>query len=350
MCASSRYLSAVNGNSYSDVKAFAEELIESENLRAGDLVIELASNDGYLLKAFQGSGLEVLGVEPAKNIAAMAVMAGVTTIPEFFGLELARKMKLDGQIPKIIVAKNVVAHVPDIKDFAAGVAELATSDTLVIIEAPTIAQILLGNQFDTIYHEHFSYLSAIALSKLFGQFHMELVGAQKLSTHGGSYRFFLQRLDARPSRARPHYEGLRELIEIEESLRINQVASWRDTQVHVEKCLSEFRIWLSQSEVDVVTVAYGAAAKGVTLLAACDAKYGALDLVIDNSMAKAGKFFPVVGSPILTEEEFIAQTYGRRFRYVVFPWNLVEEIVPRIKTFDPEAEVFVAVPSLRRVK
>jgi hypothetical protein len=343
------YLSSTSTSWVAANQAFAEELIESAKLQSGDLVIELASNDGYLLKSFQVNGLEVLGVEPAKNIANMAVLAGVPTIPDFFGLELARKMRSDGLMPKVIVAKNVVAHVPDLKDFIAGIAELATSDTLIVVEAPTITQIILGNQFDTIYHEHFSYLSALALRQIFGQFDLELVGAKKLTTHGGSFRFFVQRSNPKSSLPTNYFDELLELIGMEESLGINQAESWRDTQVKVEKCLSDFRNWLTGGGSDLETVAYGAAAKGVTLLAACHANFGAVGSLIDNSPAKAGKFFPIVGSPILTEAEFISQADGITFRYVIFPWNLVEEIVPRIKAFDPEAEVFVAVPVLRRV-
>lgn len=343
------YLSSTSKSWVAANQEFAEELIASSNLKSGDLVIELASNDGYLLKSFQVNGLDVLGVEPARNIAEMAVIAGIPTIPEFFGLELAKKIRSDGLIPKVIVAKNVVAHVPDLKDFIAGIAELAARDTLVVIEAPTIAQIILGNQFDTIYHEHFSYLSALALSQIFGHFDMEVVGAKKLTTHGGSFRFFVQKSDSKSSLPVHYHDELSELIGIEKSLRINQAESWRDTQAQLKDCVSDFRNWLTESGTDLVTVAYGAAAKGVTLLAACQADFGALGSLIDNSLAKAGKFFPIVGSPILTEAEFISKADGARFRYVIFPWNLVEEIVPRIKAFDPQAEVFVAVPVLRRV-
>lgn len=343
------YLSSTSETWIASNKKFAQEIIESESLQKGDLVVELASNDGYLLKAFQASGLDVLGIEPASNIAAMAVLAGVPTIPKFFGLELASKMRIDGQIPRIIVAKNVVAHVPDLKDFVAGIAELASTDTLIVVEAPTISQIVSGNQFDTIYHEHFSYLSAIALMQLFGQFGMKLTGAQQLTTHGGSVRFFVRKSDASFMQPGSHYETLRTLIEFEESLQIKKPDSWRHTQAHVKKCISDFKHWLTEGETGVTTIAYGAAAKGVTLLAACDAKFGALGYLIDNSKAKSDRFFPVTGSPILTEADFIAQKHGGRFRYIIFPWNLVSEIVPRIKAFDPDAEVFVAVPSLERV-
>jgi hypothetical protein len=178
---------------------------------------------------------------------------------------------------------------------------------------------------------------------------MELVGAKKLTTHGGSFRFFVQKSGSQSNLPVHYYDELRELIGIEESLRINQAESWRDTQAQGRECVSDFRKWLTGNGTDLVTVAYGAAAKGVTLLAASNADFGALGFLIDNSRAKAGKFFPIVGSPILTEAEFTSKADGVRFRYVIFPWNLIEEIVPRIKAFDPEAEVFVAVPELRRV-
>lgn len=342
------YLSSTSQSWIDSNKEFAREIFESEEIGSGDLVVELASNDGYLLKSFLAMGASVLGVEPAKNIAAIAISDGVPTIPEFFGQALARKMRDSGIEPRVIIAKNVVAHVPSLQDFVAGIAELAGSNTLIVLEAPTISQVFRGLQFDTIYHEHFSYLSAIALKDVFGRFGMVLLGAKKLTTHGGSIRFFLRKVGSTPLYS-PHSEALRDLLDTERSLKIGQEDSWREIRNRIELCLSDFRGWLNQAGPNVITVAYGAAAKGVTLLAACDAQFGDVDYVIDNSKEKAGKFFPIVGAPILTEADFRTQMLGRRFRYVVFPWNLIDEIVPRIEFLDRAPEVVIAVPAMKRV-
>ena len=343
------YLSSTSKTWVESNKSFADEIRETEGLGPSDFIIELASNDGYLLKSFQKYGHPVLGVEPAKNIAEMAIRDGVPTIPEFFGLGLAKKMRLEFGVPKVIIAKNVVAHVPDLKDFISGIAELAGSETLVVVEAPTISQILSGGQFDTVYHEHFSYLSGLSLEKIFADSGMFLVGAQELTSHGGSVRFFIRKDGAHACNSVPRSDVLQAILESERSLGINKEESWVNVRDQVRESLKDFHLWLSRIDPEVATVAYGAAAKGVTLLAACGALPGAVDYVIDNSNEKAGKYFPIVGSPIMEEASFVNQMNGRRFRYVVFPWNLVDEIVPRVRMFDSDSEIVVAVPSLKIV-
>lgn len=343
------YLSSTSKTWVESNKDFADEIRDSEGLEPKDFIVELASNDGYLLKSFQKYGHPVLGVEPAKNIAEMAIRDGVPTIPEFFGLGLARKMRLEHPVPKVIIAKNVVAHVPDLQDFVSGIAELAGPETLIVVEAPTISQILSGGQFDTVYHEHFSYLSGLSLEKIFADFGMFLAGAQELTSHGGSIRFFIRKDGAHTIIPATQSDVLQAILESERSLGINKEGSWVSVRDQVKESLKDFHLWLSRRDPEVATVAYGAAAKGVTLLAACGAWYGAVDYVIDNSKEKAGKYFPIVGSPIMEETSFVNQMNGRQFRYVVFPWNLVDEIVPRVQMFDAGSEIVVAVPSLKKV-
>lgn len=343
------YLSSTSQTWIESNKQFAREVSEAENLAPGELVIELASNDGYLLKAFQERGMAVQGIEPAKNVAEIANAEGVPTISEFFGLQLARKLRSQGLNPRILIAKNVVAHVPDVKDFVEGISELAGPETLVVVEAPTISQILVGLQFDTIYHEHFSYLSAKALDELFSRFGLNLVGAEKLTTHGGSVRFCFRKASSNLSISERQRARLNEIISVEESLKINQESSWKGARELVQNCLAGFRSWLDNNDPKVQTVAYGAAAKGVTLLAAAQAQLGSVNYVIDNSSEKANMLFPVVAATIMTESDFISQMNGRRFRYLILPWNLVDEIVPRIRKFDVNAEIVVAVPLLRSV-
>jgi 2-polyprenyl-3-methyl-5-hydroxy-6-metoxy-1,4-benzoquinol methylase len=342
------YLSSTSETWLEANEEFTHEIINSQSLLPGDLILELASNDGYLLKFFQASGFEVLGVEPAQNVADIATLDGVPTIAEFFGLSLAKRLVLEYATPKVIVAKNVVAHVPDLQDFVAGIAELAGPETLIVVEAPTIEQIIGGLQFDTIYHEHFSYLSATSLSFIFASKGLQVIGAEKVGTHGGSFRFFAKKLGGVVTANPLHSLVLADLIEQEFGIGIRDPKTWIELAGRVNECLNSFRDWLTSTSPGVKTVAYGAAAKGVTLLAATNIQPGLIDYVIDNSPAKSGKYMPVADVLILNEIEFVSTRPEGVYRYVILPWNLSDELLPRIRKFDTHAEVVKAIPNLKR--
>lgn len=344
------YLSSTSHTWLNANKKFAEDLVQSQNLGPRDLIIELASNDGYLLKFFQASGQAVLGVEPAKNVAEIAIREGVPTISEFFGLPMAQRLKMSHPEPKIIVAKNVVAHVPDIQDFVAGIAAISGPETLIVIEAPLLNQIITGLQFDTIYHEHFSYLSATSIKHVFASKGLDVFGAEQLDTHGGSFRFFARKMGGKVAASESHKLAFSKILELEEAIGIRDLEEWRHAASHVKSCLESFGAWLTKKDPHVFTVAYGAAAKGVTLLSALNPQPGLLDFVIDNSPAKAGKYMPMADTLIMTESEFIGTRPNGRYRYVIFPWNLSSEIIQRIRLFDSDAEVVTAVPTLQRVE
>lgn len=343
------YLSSTSDTWLEANKKFAKDLVHSQNLAPGDLIVELASNDGYLLKFFQASGQSVLGVEPAQNVAEIANQEGVPTLSEFFGLSLAQRLALTHPVPKIIVAKNVVAHVPDIQDFVAGIAQLSGLETLIVIEAPTINQIITDLQFDTVYHEHFSYLSATSLSHIFASKGLEIVGAEKVDTHGGSFRFFAKKIGAFVTVTKLQRVALNQIIELEGSIGVRDPQAWAKVSSRVSNCLISFGDWLTKRDLGVKTVAYGAAAKGVTLISALNLEPGLIDFVIDNSPAKAGKYMPVIDVLIADELDFVRTRPQGRYRYVIFPWNLSSEIAPRIRKFDPDAEVVTAIPTLQRV-
>lgn len=344
------YLSSISDSWLEANKRFAEDLVQSQKILPGDLIVELASNDGYLLKFFQASGQAVLGVEPAKNVAEIANRGGVPTFAEFFGLTMAQALSSTHPRPKVIVAKNVVAHVPDIQDFVAGIAELSGPETLIVIEAPTINQIIDGLQFDTIYHEHFSYLSATSLDHIFTNKGLVIIGAEPLRTHGGSFRFFAKKVGGTVIASDAQRLALSQLIELEESVGVRDPKTWAGIAAGVDRCLRFFHEWLGTKDPEIKTVAYGAAAKGVTLLSAMNLQPGLIDFVIDNSPAKTGKYMPVINALILSEAEFVRTRPDGRYRYVIFPWNLSSEIIQRIRVFDVNAEVVTAVPILRRVE
>ena len=334
------YLSSTSQTWLDSNQKFASELIKTMNFTNEDLVLEIASNDGYLLKFFQESGISVLGVEPAKNVAKIATDLGIPTIASFFGLQLAKELSERNFNPRLIVAKNVIAHVPDLQDFVSGLSALSSPETLLVIEAPTISQIMTEHQFDTIYHEHFSYVSALSLVKLFSRFGLEIFGAEKVDTHGGSVRFLAKKIGGHPYPSINQNQTLQKLLLSERSLGITEELAWTATREKINSVLIDAKEWLDIENPEITTVAYGAAAKGVTLLAAIEAGENAIHLVIDNSAGKIGKYFPISKSRILSEQDFIGQMSGGKYRYIIFPWNLIEELSLRIREFDPEAEIF----------
>lgn len=345
------YLSSTS-KSWLDANAsFADSIIVSHRLKEGDLVVEVASNDGYLLSFFKEQGLSVLGIEPAENVAQIANDLGVETLVDFFGAELANRLKFNGTKPKLIVAKNVMAHVPNLQDFVEGLSILTGDDTLLVIEAPTILQILSEMQFDTIYHEHFSYLSVTSVGLTLRKFGLELMGVEKVSTHGGSLRFLAKKLGGTLSVQENQRKLMYEMLKQEKSAGLFSPDSWLRVGESIQVALADFTRWLSRSDSGIRTVGYGAAAKGVTFLAAAEVKPGQIDLVIDNSPEKAGKYFPLVMAPIVTEESYLdlEKNLPMRTRFIIFPWNLCDEILERILKFNPGAEVYRALPKLLKL-
>lgn len=343
------YLSSTSQTWLDENRKFAEAYSLTLGLKPGDEILEIASNDGYLLDFFKNLGMKVVGVEPAANVAVLSSAKGIETIVDFFGVTLAQKMALGGISPTMIIAKNVVAHVPDLHDFIQGISLIMNNNTVVVVEAPSVMQILDQMQFDTIYHEHFSYVSATGIQKVFEKFGIEVVGAEKVSTHGGSTRYLARKVGGR---YRPSQEQIREFhsrLRHEETLALFSEESWRKVSDAVTRCAAEFKSWLQSKSDGDVTVAYGAAAKGVTLLAAAGAQPGDIDVVIDNSDEKQGRVFPVVMSPIVSQKDFLQGKSNRRHRYVIFPWNLADEIGSTIRIFDPRAEIFTAVPELKKL-
>jgi hypothetical protein len=343
------YLSSTSQTWLDENRKFAETYRETLGLLPGDKIIEIASNDGYLLQYFMDLGMNVLGVEPAANVAVLSRAKGIETLVEFFGVALARKLNVEGVSPRLIIAKNVVAHVPDLQDFIQGISLIINSETVVVVEAPSVMQILEQMQFDTIYHEHFSYISATGIQKIFESFGLEIVGAERVSTHGGSTRYLAKKAGGGFQASKEQIQELHSRVSHEERSGLFSKESWGKVSDSVARCTAEFKLWLQAKSHGDVTVAYGAAAKGVTLLAAAGAKPGDIDVVIDNSEEKQGRVFPVVMAPIVSEKAHTLNKSNKRHRYIIFPWNLSGEIAGRIRSFDPDAEIFTAVPELKKV-
>jgi hypothetical protein len=341
------YLSSTSSTWLESNQKFAQQVQDLLQMSSDELVVELASNDGYLLRYFSEMGIRVLGVEPALNVATLAALTGIPTSPEFFSENFARGLESKGLNPRLIVAKNVLAHVPDIRDFIAGISKLCGPNTLVVVEAPSILNIMQGMQFDTVYQEHFSYLSATFLQNVLADFDLRLIGAERVETHGGSMRLYISSEQANLNLPSNYLDTLRQIIEDEKSSEFMSPDSWKSVRASVNKLLVDFRNWITSSGGRVI--GYGAAAKAVTLLSSAQVPRGSLSLCIDNSEAKIGRFIPGSHTEIVSELDYFANRAHEGDRFIIFPWNLVKEISSRIRQKNPAARIFVALPELQEV-
>jgi hypothetical protein len=336
------YLSSVSESWLQHAAEYAATLQRDLGLGGGDLVIEVASNDGYLLRRFQELGVGVLGVEPAENVAEIARGHGIRTINAFFGIHQARKILDARGFPRLVVANNVLAHVPDLDDFVGGLSVLCGSDTTITVENPSFITLLEDTQFDTIYHEHFSYLSAHAVQSLVRRHGLNLFRVEKLPTHGGSYRYWLRREGQVPNE-----DSVDAMIEEELTRGLLKPSLWSDFANRSRSTIAGLREWFTERALrgDVVA-AYGAAAKGNTLLNAAGTTSDEIVFVVDGSSEKQGKYLPGSRVPVVAPEEL------KRLKpsdVLVLPWNIAPEIVMRVAELAPDAHCWKAVPSMTRV-
>lgn len=317
-------------------------MISQLNLSEDSLVIELASNDGYLLSIFQKLGIRVLGVEPANNVAEMARVQGVPTVVEFFGVDAAEIILEEYGKPDLIVANNVFAHIPDMRDFTEGMAVLCGDETVVTIENPSFSTLLQNRYFDTIYHEHYSYLTAHSVRRVSADFGLELIDVRELPTHGGSNRYVLRKSGAeapRPSVAR--------VIQSELETGLLDQGTWSSFARDVEESLAVAGNWFIEREQEgAVVVGYGAAHKGNTFLNSVGNPSRTLRYVVDASIEKQGKFLPGSQIPVLPPE---ALGEASPTDVLILPWNIASEISLRIKESLPDVRIWVAQPELRQL-
>jgi hypothetical protein len=333
------YLSSTSAYWLKHAKNYSREVKDRFSLQRGDLVLEVASNDGYLLQYFQEMGCKVLGVEPAENVADIARAKKIPTDCEFFGLAYARELISSKKIPKLVVANNVLAHVPDINDFVGGLALLAKAGAIISIEAPSMKVMLEKNLFDTIYHEHFSYISATAVKYLTDRHGIQLFDIEFLETHGGSNRFWLGVSQEISNSVLP-------AIEKEERFGLKQIEVHQEFARKSNLAIEGFKKWCSERQGH--TIGYGAAAKATVLLNAAKVNSNEIGTVFDNSKSKQGKFIPgpriVITSP--NELELAEAT-----EMVIFPWNIAAEIVDSVRRDFPSfgGRFWIALPEMAEI-
>ncbi len=324
-------------------RQYVEAMTSRFSLSAGSLMVEVAANDGYLLQYFAAAGVPCLGVEPTMSTAAVARSKGIEIVEEFFGTALAERLVSEGRLADLTAANNVLAHVPDINDFVRGFAIALKTDGVSTFEFPHLLQMVEKNQFDTIYHEHFSYLSLTAVQAIFSNNGLSVFDVEELSTHGGSLRVFAQRADT-GARARDSRVG--DLLSKEEDAGIRTDGFYTDFQVKAERVKNEFVEFLLIAKKERKTVcAYGAAAKGNTLMNFAGIRSDLIKFVVDRNPAKQGKFMPGSRIPILDEQQ-LRET--RPDYIMVLPWNLIEEVSNQLSYARAWGAQFVtAVPELR---
>jgi hypothetical protein len=316
------YFSSYSESWLQHAKNYTESMIERFKLDSKAQVIELASNDGYLLQYFVEKGIPVLGIEPAKNVAQVAIEKGIPTLTEFFGAELARKMSQEGKKADLLLGNNVLAQVPDINDFVAGMKIVLKPQGVITVEFPHLMRLIEGNQFDTIYHEHFSYFSFIAAERIFAGHGITLFDVEELKTHGGSIRVYGRHAE---DVSKPLTGRAMELKERE--LRAGY--SRMETYSTFAKKVEETKRRLLQILVEVKNegkriVGYGAPGKGNTLLNYCGIRSDFLDYTVDRNPYKHGRFTPGTHIEIFPPDRIKQDRPDYLF---ILPWNLKEEII-----------------------
>ena len=319
------YFSSYSDSWVAHAAAYTAQMVERFGLGADDLVVELASNDGYLLRHFVELGIPALGVDPAANVAEAARAVGVETIVDFFDSRLAGRLVDEGRRPSLIAANNVLAQVPELNDFVAGIEILLAPHGVATIEVPHLVRLIEGLQFDTIYHEHYSYFSLTALDRLFAFHGLELFDVEELASHGGSLRAYVKR---KGDEAHPVGRRVAELLERERAegyAGLEGYADFAARVVDVKWRLLELLIGLRREGKQVV--GYGAPGKGNTLLNFCGIRTDLLDYTVDRNPHKHGKYLPGTHIPI-HPPSMIDET--RPDYILVLPWNLRKEIARQL--------------------
>lgn len=319
------YFSSVSDSWLAHCRAYAEALIPRLGLDSRSLVMEVASNDGYLLQFFKRAGIPVLGIEPAANVARTAEAAGIPTVVRFFGTATADDLAARHQTADLLIGNNVLAHVPNLNDFVEGLRRALKPDGALTMEFPHLSRLMEHRQFDTIYHEHFSYLSFTAVHRVFAAHGLAMFDVEELPTHGGSLRIYAQRSDTGARPVTPAVAALLAREKGEGMCRLEHYLGFDSRVAEVKRDLLEFLIRARQNGQSVV--GYGAAAKGNTLLNYCGIRGDFLEYVADRSPHKQGKFLPGTHLPIVPPEK-IRET--RPAYVLILPWNIRAEVMEQM--------------------
>jgi len=322
---------------------YVDMIVARLDLGKASLAVELASNDGYLLQNFVRKGIPALGVEPAANVAKVAVEKGVPTLVKFFGRETAQSMVAAGQRADLVIGNNVLAQVPDLNDFVDGIRLILKPQGVATLEFPHLMRMVAENQYDTIYHEHFSYFSFITAEKLFAAHDLVLFDVEELSTHGGSIRIYARHQD---DNSKPVDKRVVELRNRELDAgfdRLDTYSTFGEKVRESKRSLLEFLIQAKRSGKRIA--GYGAPGKGNTLLNYCGIRTDFLDFTVDRNPYKQGKFLPGTHIPILTPDKLVE---AKPDYILILPWNFKDEIMKQMAVIREWGGKFVVpIPSAK---
>jgi hypothetical protein len=335
-------------SSYADswlqhAKAYTDLMVERFGLNEQSNVVELASNDGYLLQYFVEKGIPCLGIEPAANVAKVAIDKGIPTLVEFFGVKSAQKLADQGKQADLLLGNNVLAQVPDLNDFVAGMKILLKPKGVITVEFPHLSCLMAENQFDTIYHEHFSYFSLITSEKIFAAHGLTIFDVEEIPTHGGSLRIYARHQE---DNSQPISDRLIQLRQREEEAGITQMESYANFAEQVKETKRKLLDFLIKAKREgKKVVGYGAPGKGNTLLNYCAIRTDFLDYTVDRNPYKQGKFLPGTHIPIYHPDK-IADT--KPDYVLILPWNFKDEIIKQMASIrDWGGEFVVPIPEVR---
>jgi len=337
------YFSSYSTSWLQQAKKYTDLMQQRFGYNQKSLVVEIASNDGYLLQYFKEKDIPVLGIEPTANTAAVAISKGIETITEFFGMALAKQLAAKGLKANLLLGNNVLAHVPDIVDFVGGLKIMLAEDGVVTMEFPHLLQLIENSQFDTIYHEHFSYLSFFTVKQIFESQGLQLFDVEELPTHGGSLRIYAKHKE---DISKKETGNVKTLLSKEIKSGITDIHAYSGFSTKVMKVKLDLLDFLvEQKRKNKKVAAYGAAAKGNTLMNYCGVKNDMIDFVVDANPHKQGKFLPASHIPV-TNEQYLKET--KPDYTIILPWNLKEEIVQQLSYVkDWDGKFVIPIPSLQ---
>ena len=336
------YFSSFSTSWLAHAKEYTKKMIDRFALNANSKVVEIASNDGYLLQYFKEQNIPVLGIEPTANTAKAAAQKGIETIVDFFGVRLAKELAAKNIKADLLLGNNVLAHVPDIVDFVAGMKILLKENGIITMEFPHLMQLIDNNQFDTIYHEHFSYLSFHTVKQIFQSQGLKMFDVEEIPTHGGSLRIYATHKENMQQNIS---ENVNNLLQKEYSKGINALDYYNNFQQKALKVKLDITDFLIKQKRDNKKVAaYGAAAKGNTLLNYCGIKSDLINFVVDANPHKQNKFLPASHIPVMNEDEL---KKNKPDYVIILPWNLKTEITAQLNYIKAWGGKFVvAIPEL----
>ena len=337
------YLSSTSTMWLRHAQSYCDMITRKLQLDHNSTITEIASNDGYLLRNFNNTNGRVYGVEPTELAAKIAQSRGIETVVDFFSVKLARQLVMERGHSDLIICNNVLAHVPDINDFVAGLSILLNKKGIITIEFPHLMSLVNGNQYDTIYHEHFSYISLLSLNNICKQHDLFIFDVEEILTHGGSLRVYLKHKNKREERS----DSVNKIIEKEissglENLRMYE--SFQETVFNHKQKVQRFI--LDQLDLGKRIYGFGAAAKGNTLMNFCGLKNDYISGVFDNANSKVGKYMP--GSRIEILDMKASDNYDVDVA-LIFPWNIKTEIVDHIKKSNAGCRIYTLIPQIEEI-